>query len=85
MRGVVVEEGLDHLSGGHLALNRVEEANELRMSMALHASADYRPSSTAASPLRPPASAARKEPLKAKCVARHGRRMDGPQPHAPRR
>jgi hypothetical protein len=40
--GVVVDDGLDHLPGGHLSLNRVEEADELGVPMTLHASADHR-------------------------------------------
>ena len=40
--GVVVDDGLDHLPGGHLSLNHVEEADELGVPMTLHASADHR-------------------------------------------
>ena len=40
--GVVVDDGLNHLPGGHLSLNHVEEADELGVPMTLHASADHR-------------------------------------------
>ena len=39
--GVVVEDGVDDLAGGNLALDGVQEADELLMAMALHAAADY--------------------------------------------
>ena len=42
MCGVVVDDGLDHLAGGHFALNGVEKADELGVAMTLHASADHR-------------------------------------------
>ena len=38
--GVVVEDDVDHLAGRHLGLDRVEEADELLMAMALHVAAD---------------------------------------------
>ena len=38
--GVVVEDGVDGLAGGDLALDGVEEADELLMPVALHAAAD---------------------------------------------
>ena len=40
--GVVVEHGVDHPAGGNLALDRVEEANEFLMPMALHVAPDHR-------------------------------------------
>ena len=40
--GVVVEDGVDHLAGRDLALDGVEEADELLMPVALHAAADHR-------------------------------------------
>ena len=40
--GVVVEDDVDHLAGRHRALDRVEEPDELLMSMARHALADDR-------------------------------------------
>src|SRR6516165_7383557 len=39
--GVVVEDGVDGLSGGGLALDGVEEADELLVAMALHVAADH--------------------------------------------
>ena len=44
--GVVVDDGLDHLAGGHVALDGVEEADELGVPMTLHAAADHGASST---------------------------------------
>ena len=38
--GVVVEDHVDDLSGRHLRLDGVEEADELLVTVALHASAD---------------------------------------------
>ena len=40
--GVVVEDRVDSLAGGNLALDGVEEADELLMPMALHVAADHR-------------------------------------------
>jgi hypothetical protein len=42
MGGIVVEHRVDHLAGGDLALDRIEEADEFEMAVALHAAADYR-------------------------------------------
>src|SRR5580765_8759339 len=39
MGGVVVEDDMNHLAGRHLGLDRVEEANELLVAVALHAAA----------------------------------------------
>jgi hypothetical protein len=39
--GVVVEDGVNHLAGGDLALDGVEEADELLMAMALHVAAHH--------------------------------------------
>lgn len=39
--GVVVEDHVDALAGGNLALDRIEEANGLLMAMALHVAADH--------------------------------------------
>ena len=41
--GVVVEDDVDHLAGRHLGLDRVQEAHELLMAVALHVAADHRP------------------------------------------
>src|SRR5215218_2628753 len=38
--GVVVEDHVHELSGGHLGLDSIQEADELLMAMALHTSAD---------------------------------------------
>ena len=38
---VIVEDGVDGLARGDLALNCVEQANELLMSMGLHVAADH--------------------------------------------
>ena len=38
--GVVVEDDVDDLAGRHLGLDRVEEADELLMAVALHVAAD---------------------------------------------
>ena len=40
--GVVVEDGVDHLAGGNLLLDDIEEANKLLMALALHVAADHR-------------------------------------------
>jgi hypothetical protein len=42
MGAVVVEDHVDHLAGRHGALERVEEADELLVPLALHAAADHR-------------------------------------------
>ena len=39
--GVVADDGVDCLSSGNLALDGVEEADELLMPMALHVAADH--------------------------------------------
>ena len=39
--GVVVEEHVDAFARGHLTLDRVEEADELLMAVALHVAADH--------------------------------------------
>jgi len=39
--GVVVEDGMDDLTGGHLALDGVEEADQLLVAVALHVVADH--------------------------------------------
>lgn len=39
--GAVVDHGVDQLARGHLALDRVEEADELLVAVALHAPADH--------------------------------------------
>src|SRR6476660_8647058 len=41
--GVVVEDDVDHLAGRHLGLDRVQEAHELLMAVALHVAADDGP------------------------------------------
>src|SRR4029453_3272774 len=41
MRGVIVEDHVDHLAGRHLALDRVQEADELLVAVARHAAADH--------------------------------------------
>ena len=41
MGGVVVEDRVDRLAGGNLALDGVEKADELLMPMALHVAADH--------------------------------------------
>src|SRR3954447_8880439 len=41
--GVVVEDDVDHLAGRHLGLDRVQEAHELLMAVALHVAADGGP------------------------------------------
>ena len=46
VRGVVVEHDVDQLAGGHVALDPIEEADELLVAVALHALPDHRPSST---------------------------------------
>ena len=38
---IVVEHGVDHLAGGHLALDVIEEADEFLMPVALHVPADH--------------------------------------------
>src|SRR5271168_5094774 len=38
--GVIVEDHVDHLSGGDFGLDRVEKADELLMAMTLHAASD---------------------------------------------
>jgi hypothetical protein len=38
--GVIVEDDVDELSGRHLRLDRIQEADELLMPVALHATAD---------------------------------------------
>src|SRR3974390_3289566 len=40
VRGVVVEDDMDDLAGGDVGFDRIEEANELLMAVALHAAAD---------------------------------------------
>jgi hypothetical protein len=40
--GVVVDDRVDDLAGGNRAFDRVEEANELLVPVALHAAADHR-------------------------------------------
>src|SRR3954454_17118740 len=40
MGGVVVEDDVHELSGGHLCLDSIEEADELLVTMALHAAAN---------------------------------------------
>ena len=40
MGGVIIEDGVDGFAGGNLALDSVEEADELLMAMALHVLAD---------------------------------------------
>ena len=37
---IVVDDGVDHLSHGDLRLNRIEEADELLVPVALHVAAD---------------------------------------------
>ena len=44
--GVVVEDDVDHLAGRHLGLDRVQEAHELLMAVALHVVRMTVPSST---------------------------------------
>ena len=44
--GVVVEDDVDHLAGRHIGLDRVQEAHELLMAVALHVAADDVPSRT---------------------------------------
>ena len=39
--GVVVDDGVNHLAGGDLALDGVEEADELLMAVALHVAAHH--------------------------------------------
>jgi len=39
--GVIIEDGVDGFAGGNLALDSVEEADELLMAMALHVAADH--------------------------------------------
>ena len=41
MGGVIIEDGVDGFAGGNLALDSVEEADELLMAMALHVAADH--------------------------------------------
>ena len=41
MSRVVVDDGLDRLAGGHLALDSVEEADEILVPVLLHAAADH--------------------------------------------
>jgi hypothetical protein len=41
--GVVVEDHVDQLAGGDLALDGIEEADELDVAVALHKAADHRP------------------------------------------
>ena len=43
MGGIVVENDVDRLAGGHLALDSIEEADEFEVAVALHAAADHRP------------------------------------------
>ena len=40
MGGVVVEDHVNELSGGHLGLDSIQEADELLVTMALHTSAN---------------------------------------------
>ena len=40
---VVVEDDVDHLAGRHLGIDRVQEAHELLMAVALHVAADVGP------------------------------------------
>ena len=40
--GVVVDDGVDHLAGGNLLVDDIEEANKLLMALALHVAADHR-------------------------------------------
>src|SRR5271155_4446898 len=40
--GVIVEDHVDHLSGGHFGFDGVEKADELLMAMTLHAASDDR-------------------------------------------
>ena len=42
MAGVIVEDDVDDLAGRDLALDRVEKADELLVSVALHAATDDR-------------------------------------------
>ena len=42
VRAVVVEDDMDHLAGGHLALDGVEKADEFLVTVLLHATADHR-------------------------------------------
>ena len=42
MGGIVVENDVDRLAGGHLALDGIEEADEFEVAVALHAAADHR-------------------------------------------
>ena len=41
--GVVVEDDVDHLAGRHVGLDRVQEAHELLVAVALHVAADDGP------------------------------------------
>jgi hypothetical protein len=41
--GVVVEHGVDQIAGRDRGLDRVQEADELLVPVALHAAADHRP------------------------------------------
>jgi hypothetical protein len=40
--GMVVEHCVDHVAGGHLALDSIEEADEFEVAVALHAATDHR-------------------------------------------
>ena len=44
--GVVVDDRMDQLAGRHLALDGIEEADELLVPVSLHAATDHRPLST---------------------------------------
>ena len=44
--GIVVEDDVDGLVGGQLGFDRVQEAHELLMAVALHVAADTEPSRT---------------------------------------
>ena len=46
MGGIVVENDVDRLAGGHLALDSIEEADEFEVAVTLHTAADHVPSST---------------------------------------
>ena len=39
--GIIVEHSMDELFGGNLLFDRIEEADELLMPVALHAAADH--------------------------------------------
>ena len=42
MSGVIVQDDMDHLAHGNVAFERVEEADEFLMAVALHVAADHR-------------------------------------------